>query len=102
MFASYDSLTTKPSFDSVTLHAHQLTSSRFVLVCRRSMPYADVCTQEQEDGAQLWKYLMDLQPDEPIPHNMPELFYTRLQMLVKCSQYADRIYPFLQQFPINK
>lgn len=60
------------------------------------------CSQEQKDEAQLWHDLKDLQPEEPLPHNMPDLFYTRLQMLLKCSQYADRISPFLQQFPVGK
>ncbi|KAA6424300.1 MAG: sulfotransferase [Trebouxia sp. A1-2] len=56
-------------------------------------------TMETEEEAQLWKDLKDLQPSDPIPHNMPELFYTHLHSLLKCGQYADRIHPFLQEFP---
>ena len=58
--------------------------------------------QEQEDEAQLWKDLKDLQPDEALPGNMPELFYTRLHPLLMCGNYADRIQPFLQEFPRSK
>ncbi|KAL0031835.1 hypothetical protein WJX79_010384 [Trebouxia sp. C0005] len=59
----------------------------------------DLQFQETEEEAQLWKDLKDLQPSDPIPHNMPELFYTHLHSLLKCGQYADRIHPFLQEFP---
>ena len=33
---------------------------------------------------------------------MPELFYTRLHSLLMCGTYADRIQPFLQEFPRSK
>lgn len=59
-------------------------------------------TQEQEDDAQLWKDLKDLQPGDILPANMPELFYTRLHSLLMCGCYADRIHPFLQEFPHSK
>ncbi|KAL0055855.1 hypothetical protein WJX82_005104 [Trebouxia sp. C0006] len=55
--------------------------------------------QENEEEAQLWKDLKDLQPSDPLPHNMPDLFYTHLYSLLMCGQYADRIHPFLQEFP---
>ena len=58
--------------------------------------------QEQEDDAQLWKDLKDLQPGEMLPANMPKLFYTRLHSLLMCGCYADRIHPFLQEFPHSK
>ena len=58
--------------------------------------------QAQKDEAQLWKHLENLQPDEPLPYNMPDLFYSRLALLIKSGQYADRIQPFLQDFNINK
>lgn len=58
--------------------------------------------QEQEDDAQLWKDLKDLQPGESLPANMPELFYTRLNSLLMCGCYADRIQPFLQEFPRSR
>lgn len=58
--------------------------------------------QELEDDAQLWKDLKDLQPGESLPANMAELFYTRLNSLLMCGCYADRIQPFLQEFAQSK
>lgn len=54
--------------------------------------------QEAEDEIELWKELKDLQPMDPLPHNMPQLFYTRLHSLLMSGCYADRIRPFLQEF----
>ncbi|KAL3139790.1 hypothetical protein ABBQ38_004092 [Trebouxia sp. C0009 RCD-2024] len=80
-----------------------------LMISNMGMPLAwslsDPATQiqahvkEQEDDAQLWKDLKDLQPGESLPANMPELFYTRLNSLLMCGCYADRIQPFLQEFP---
>lgn len=58
--------------------------------------------QEQEDDAQLWKDLKDLQPGQSLPANMPELFYTRLNSLLMCGRYADRLQPFLHEFPRSR
>ena len=58
--------------------------------------------QEREDEAELWKDLKDLQPGDILPAKMPELFYTRLHSLLMCGCYADRIHPFLQEFPHSK
>ncbi|KAK9823980.1 hypothetical protein WJX72_006752 [[Myrmecia] bisecta] len=55
--------------------------------------------QETAEEAALWKQLDSLGPTEPLPDNMPEIFYTRLSSLLRCGQYADRIAPFLKVFP---
>ena len=73
-----------------------------VCVCAKQLSWCVPDWQEQEDEAQLWKDLKDLQPGEALPDNMPELFYTRLGSLLMCGCYADRIRPFLQEFPRSK
>lgn len=82
---------TQSTYWSVTAVAYNLSLETLVLV-----------SQEQEDEAELWKDLKALQPEDVLPYNMPDLFYTRMQMLIKCSQFADRISPFLQEFPIDR
>ena len=58
--------------------------------------------QEAEVEVELWKELKDLQLSDPLPHDMPQLFYTRLHSLLLSGCYADRIRPFLQEFAPNK
>ncbi|KAL3154320.1 hypothetical protein ABBQ32_013804 [Trebouxia sp. C0010 RCD-2024] len=83
-----------------------------LMISNMGMPLAwslsDPATQiqahikEQEDDAQLWKDLKDLQPGQSLPANMPELFYTRLNSLLMCGRYADRLQPFLHEFPRSR
>ena len=43
-----------------------------------------------------------LQRCDPLPEELPQLFYTRLGSLMRCGDYADRIESFLDHFSRGK
>jgi len=51
------------------------------------------------DEAALWKQLQNLGPTDPLPENLPALFYERLGTLLRAGRFRECLEPFLTRFP---
>ncbi|WIA13844.1 hypothetical protein OEZ85_002418 [Tetradesmus obliquus] len=50
------------------------------------------------DADEFWQHLQRLGPEEPLPEDMPQRFYTHLHSYLMAGRFADRLQPWLDAF----